>query len=233
MDESKDKPTGDWRKYNRWNRRDERMAELWVRGLVKYLRTMPGLNADSTVLDYGCGYFDAGLSIIDRVARVDGLDIEERTAEAARMRAAPWPSTRIYGNSADLSRESYDLIIANSVFQYLGNDEEVLQTLRLFRTLLKPEGRGEVLVGDLIPLTYSSVKDAFRSLWVACKHGMLYSMIVHLYKAAFKSDGLRLHQIAPDRFAQLSGEAGFRCERLPVNLTPSRQRYSCMLRPAE
>ncbi|MBX9582324.1 MAG: hypothetical protein K2X87_18630 [Gemmataceae bacterium] len=37
-----------------------------------------------------------------------------------------------------------------------------------------------------------------------------------------------LYQIDPGRVAQLAA-AGVDCERLPANLSPSRQRYSCLL----
>jgi hypothetical protein len=54
-------------------------------------------------------------------------------------------------------------------------------------------------------------------------------MVVHLYKAAVKPGGLQFCKIAPARLAQLAAAAGFRCERLQVNVTPSWQRYSCLL----
>ena len=216
----------DWRTYNSWNRRDEHMAELWVRGLVARLRDWPGLGKQDAVLDFGCGYFDVGLAIADRVGRVDGFDIDERTVEVARSRCA----SHITSDRSELPAATYDLIVANSVFQYLGNEAEVLETLKLFRSLLRPGGRGEVLLGDLIPPTYSSVKDAFRSIRVAFANGMLLSMTAHLWKAAMKGNGLKLLQISPERIAALSTDAGFDCERLAVNVTPSRQRYSCVLR---
>jgi SAM-dependent methyltransferase len=217
----------DWRTYNRWNRRDERMAELWVRDLVRYLNALPWLGPDRAVLDYGCGYFDVGLAVAHRVGRVDGFDIEERTVEHARQRAPV--GSRVFNHSEAIPQASYDLIVANSVFQYLGNDEGVLQTLKLFRSLLRPGGRGEVLLGDLIPLTYSSIKDGFRSLHVAGRNGMMAAMLVHLWKAAFKAGPLELHRIEPERLGELADAAGFDCRRLPKNLTPSRQRYSCLL----
>jgi SAM-dependent methyltransferase len=219
-----------WRTYHRWNRRDERMAQLWVRPLVKHLRTLPWLGADRAVLDYGCGYFDVGLAVADRFGRADGFDTDAGAVEVARTRAKLKPSSHVYGSTDDIPRATYDLIVANSVFQYLAGDDEVLRTLRLFRTLLRPGGRGEVLLGDLIPQRYSSAKDALRSIWVACQNGVVVSMAVHLWKAAFKGGGLDLNRIAPERIAELAAAAGFDCERLPVNVTPSRRRYSYLLR---
>jgi SAM-dependent methyltransferase len=220
----------DWQAYHKWNRRDERMAELWVRGLKRRLREWPGLDRRHAVLDYGCGYFDVGLAIADRVGRVDGFDPDARTVDMARGRAGVRSASFITSERSELPRAAYDLIVVNSVFQYLKNDGEVLDVFNLFHALLRPGGRGEVLLGDLIPPTYSSVKDAFRSLRVAFANGVLVSMVAHLWKAAMKGGGLNLFQIAPDRIAALASEAGFTCERLAVNVTPSRQRYSCVLK---
>ncbi|QDU23028.1 class I SAM-dependent methyltransferase [Urbifossiella limnaea] len=223
-----------WLGYHRWNRRDERMAELWVRDIVAHLRGLPWLGPNSAVLDFGCGYFDAGARLADRAGRVDGMDTDPHAVAVARTRAAGLPSV-IYGSAAHLPAASYDLIFANSVVQYLGGDAGVAETLALFRRLLKPDGRGVVVLADLIPTRYSKPLDACRSLWVATRNGVLPAMLVHLWKAARSPDGVVLHRIDERRMVELAAAAGFGCERLARNLTPSRRRYTCALtaRPGE
>lgn len=223
-------PTADaWRTYHQWNRRTTRMAELWVRDLVNYLRDLPWLGPDRALLDFGCGFFDAGIALADRVGRVDGIDIEPTALEVARSRAAG-TRCRFFGDCREVPRDTYDLIFASSVFQYLADEEEVLRTLRLFRTLLRHDGRREVLLVDLIPGRYSSVRDGLRSLWVATRHGVLAPMTAYLGRVALKGRGLPLLQLDPEQIAVLADTAGYDCERLPVNLTPSRQRYSVLLK---
>jgi SAM-dependent methyltransferase len=217
-----------WLRYHRWNRRDERMAELWARDVVAYLRACPWLGPGAAVLDFGCGYFDAGLALAGSVGRVDGIDTDPHAVAVARARA-PGGST-IAGDAAELPVAAYDLILANSVFQYLDGDAGVADTLALFRRLLRPGGPGVVVLADLIPTRYSKALDAGRSLWVAARHGVLPAMLVHLWKAARNPAGVRLHQIDPPRTAELAAAAGFACEILPTNLTPSRRRYTCVLR---
>jgi SAM-dependent methyltransferase len=219
-----------WLRYHRRNRRDERMAELWTRDVVAHLRGLPWLGPDRAVLDFGCGYFDAGLALADRAGRVDGIDTDPHAAAVARdrVRAAGVNST-IYASDAGLPAATYDLILANSVFQYLGDDAGVADTLALFRRVLKPGGRGVVLLADLIPTRYSKPLDACRSLGVAARNGVLPAMLAHLWKAARCPDGVPLHRIDPGRIAELAAAAGFACERLPRNLTPSRRRYTCVL----
>ena len=217
-----------WLRYHRWNRRDERMAELWVRDIVAHIRGLPWLGPDSAVLDFGCGYLDAGLAIADRVGRVDGFDTDPHAVAVARDRAAGRNAT-VTGSAAELPDATYDLIFANSVFQYLGDDAGVAETLARFRRLLKPDGRGVVVLADLIPTRYSKPLDACRSLWVATCNGVLPAMLIHLWKAARSADGVALHRIDPERIAESAAAAGFDYERLPRNLTPSRRRYSCVL----
>ena len=223
----------DWIEYNRWNRRDERMAELWVRDLVAWLSSAPELNETSTVLDFGCGYFDVGMAIARNVARVDGSEIEPRTVELARSRSAELPATRIFESGDAIQPGTYDFIVVNSVVQYFGGVEDLRKHLRLFHEWLKPGPRSAVLIADVIPPEYSAAKDALRSLRVALCNGMLPAMVRHLWKAAFKAEKMQLLRIGFEPLQALASEAGFTCERLNKNLTPSRRRYTCLFKRGE
>ena len=210
------------------NHRGSRLAITWARDLSNYLKSLPWLNAESSLLDFGCGYFDVGIALAERVGRIDGYDLDEFSRRVARTRTAQLPSVRILETSSELPSGGYDLIFANSVFQYLGNDAGIVETLKLFRTLLKPDGRGEVILADLIPRKYSSAMDAFRSLAVSVRHGFPLTMVRFLAKAALHRS--TLHQVDPARIAELAREAGFDCVKLPTNLSPSRRRYTCVLK---
>lgn len=219
----------DWAKYGRWNRRDERMAELWVRDVIAWVNGNGQITSNSVVLDYGCGYFDVGMALAPHVARVDGFDIEPDTIAAARMRVRSVPNAQIHDRRDDLPRASYDLVIVNSVLQYVP-EGELGDALTFMRGLLKPGGAA--LIADLIPRSYSPAKDALRSLWVALRSRLLLPMIMHISKAALKPDGLQLSRIDAAELSELASAARFRFERLERNLTPSRQRYSCLLKAA-
>ena len=218
----------DWQKYHKWNSRDRRMAAFWVRDLVKYLTAEPWFGPQTAALDFGCGYFDAGAALAVKAGRVDGVDIEADAVAVARGRAAGLPASDIYDAADAVPRGRYDVVFANSVFQYLGGDEGVADALRLCRELLRPGGAGKVVLADLIPRRYWPAGDALRSLWVAGRHGFLLPMAVYLGRAALGGTKA-LHRIDPERIAELAAAAGFDCERLPANLTPSRRRYTCVL----
>lgn len=217
-----------WVSYHTWNRRSERMAELWTRGVVGHVRAV--LPAGAAVLDFGCGFFDVGLAIADRAGRVDGIDPDPHAAGTARARvAAAGLNGSVFDAADDVPVGSYDLIVANSVLQYLADEATLAVTLARFRDWLRPGGQGTVVVADLIPERYSKWLDAGRSLAVSARHGVLTAMTAYLAKAALNAGGGKLLRVAPGRFAELAEAAGFACERLPRNLTPSRQRYSCVL----
>lgn len=219
-----------WTAYNDWNRRDERMAALWVRPLVEFLRGRPALIRGGVLLDYGCGYFDAGLAVTGLARRADGFDLDTQALRAAAARAPQ--TSRFYESETTIPREAYDVVVLNSVIQYFGTEQRLTEVLRTLRTLLHSEAPdAEVILADLVPQDYSAARDALRSVWHAGTNGCLKPMLVHLYKAATKPDGLDLLRVDPARLARLAEAAGFRVERLATNLTPSRQRYSMVLRP--
>ena len=210
------------------NHRGSRLAITWARDLSNHLKALPWLSADSSLLDFGCGYLHVGITLAERAGQLDGYDIDDFSRQVARSRTAHLPTVRIHETSSELPSGTYDLIFANSVVQYLGNDAGIVETLRLFRTLLKPDGRREVILADLIPKEYSSALDAFRSLAVSVRHGFPFTMVRFLAKAALHRG--TLHQVDPDRLAELARDAGFDCTVLPTNLSPSRRRYTCLLK---
>lgn len=220
----------DWGDYHATNGRTPRLAELWARPAIRHLREHPRLTPASAILDFGCGYFELGAALAPRVARMDGLEIDDVSRGLAQSRAAKIPNATIHSRSEDLPAVAYDLIVANSVFQYLESDADALRTLKLFRDWLKPDGLGEVLLIDLLPTRYSPHRDAMRSMWVAMRNGVPRAMARFLWKAATHPHRRQWWKIDPPRLGELAAEAGFTCESLPRNLTPSLQRHTCRLR---
>ena len=184
------------------------------------------------ILDYGCSHFDLGAALQGRCAQIDGYDINGKILAFARERLPKKTNSRLYGTeSPSLPESFYDVIVVNSVFQYLTDSAELEQTLSLFKKLLRSDGGGKVVISDLIPKNYSASRDAFRSLYVATVHGMFWPMLQHLYKAATKPSDFKLLAYSKEEVAAASAKAGFATTFLRKNLTPSLQRYSCVLNP--
>lgn len=206
------------------------MAELWIRPLAAFLRDRPAVKRGGALLDYGCGYFDAGLAVAGRASRIDGFDLDARALRAAAARAPA--HARFFEDEAAIPRDSYDVVVLNSVVQYFGTEARLGEVLKTLRSLLRSGTTdAEVVLSDLIPPTYNAALDAGRSLWHAGLNGCLRPMLVHLYKAATKPEGLDLLKVDAARLEAMARDAGFEVERLSRNLTPSRQRYSVVLRP--
>ena len=221
----------DWNAYNRWNQRHRGMSELWVRELVAWLVAENVAGAHSNVLDYGCSWFDVGAALAARVRRVDGFDIDPAAVAAARQRMAGCSHVTLFDAVAQIPMRTYDVIVVNSVLQYMRDEAEVATFLRQARDWLV-SARATIVVSDVIPPQYSPARDAVDSLAVALRHGLLWPMLTHLRKAARMPAGHGRLRLAPETMTRLALSAGFACELLDRNLTPSKRRFTCRLRPS-
>jgi 2-polyprenyl-3-methyl-5-hydroxy-6-metoxy-1,4-benzoquinol methylase len=99
---------------------------------------------DRTVVDYGCGDGVFARLLLERGARVVGLDIDAAMVEAAkRMLLAKWPATQLMLGGVEalskLGAGSADTLIALNVLAYLDTKEEERFYAEAFR-VLKPGG---------------------------------------------------------------------------------------------
>jgi hypothetical protein len=122
------------------------------------------------------------------------------------------------------------VIVVNSVIQYMNSQSELDAFFDLCRSLLRTDGKKSILIADIIPQGYSPYLDALESLRVALNHGFFLEMLLHLIKSAINGHGTRLTRHDQKAFDELARGRGFRPHFLPENLTPSRRRYTCLLR---
>ncbi|OYW61305.1 MAG: SAM-dependent methyltransferase [Bosea sp. 12-68-7] len=176
--------------------------------------------SDAVVLDHGCGEaLDAG--------RVAGHCGKLYLCEAA-------PSVRdklraMLGGKANVSVVSpeevealpdatLDLVVANSLIQYLSRDE-LVALLATWRGKLRPGGR--LVVADIIPPDVSPLTDASQLLAFAWRGGFLTAALAGLVRTAFSDYrklraqyGLSTYRI--DDITGLIAAAGFE------NVTPAK-----------
>lgn len=139
---------------------------------------------EASVLDHGCG---EALSA-DLVAAASGRLIlcEAAPSVRDRLRAS-------FGHVANLSvvspeevealpEASLDLVVANSLIQYL-KTEELKQLLVLWRGKLKPGG--ELIVADVIPPNLSALTDATELLGFAWRGGFFFAALRGLVRTVF------------------------------------------------
>src|SRR3954453_8642045 len=142
----------DWKSF--WNTAhsiyvNDRHKDVHYRTIAKQIADfVPGPKA--RVLDYGCGeavHADLVAAVASEVVLCDSAEIV-RAALAQRFAGNPRITVLSPTDVEGLPDRSFDLIVSNSVVQYL-TMTEVEQMLALWRRLLAPGGT--LIVADVIP----------------------------------------------------------------------------------
>ena len=177
---------------------------------------------DAAMLDYGCGEADTAAELAGRCGKLYLFD----TADAVRARLAQKHAgdERIMlidePGLADVPDASLDLIVVNSVLQYLG-EAELVSILDFARTKLKPSGR--LALGDVIPTDANAVSDTLALLDFAFKGGFLFAALIGLVRTALSDyrklrDRLGLTRYTQAQMLELLQKNGFAAQRAPKNI---------------
>jgi ubiquinone/menaquinone biosynthesis C-methylase UbiE len=181
---------------------------------------VPG--AKARVLDYGSGEAIHA----DRVAAVAGevllCDAAASVRAALAQRFAADPRIRVLAPEEieKLPDESFDLIVSNSVMQYL-TPAELDRTLALWHRLM---AKGATLiVGDVIPPDAGALTDVTALLRYAAANGFLAAALIGLVRTALSPYSRLRSRIGVTRYTQAAfteklNSAGFTAERLARNL---------------
>jgi ubiquinone/menaquinone biosynthesis C-methylase UbiE len=182
------------------------------------------------VLDHGCG---EALHADEIAARCGELLLCEaaptvRARVAERFKGEP----KIHALSPEkvekLPDASLDLIVANSLLQYLKRDE--LETmLANWKRILKPGG--ELVVADILPHQQSMAKDALSLLSFAARNGFFIAAVFGLVRTLFSDYGkirakLGVSQYSEQEMLSILRGAGFKAERLAKNFGHNQQRMA-------
>jgi ubiquinone/menaquinone biosynthesis C-methylase UbiE len=210
----------------------DRHKALHASGLAgDFRRHIP--SAQSAVLDFGCGE----ALYAEEVSRSCGTLTLSDAAPAVRAKVAERVRDRanIVVQSAEetaaMPDASFDLIVVNSVAQYLTVDQ-LAGFLPGWRRMLKPDGR--LVLADIIPPGVSPVTDATALLSFAWKGGFVGAALAGLVKTALSDYrkirgelGFTMHTEA-DLLALLARN-GFRGERARPNFghNQARMTFSC------
>jgi ubiquinone/menaquinone biosynthesis C-methylase UbiE len=192
---------------------------------------------DAVVLDYGCGealYAEdvarvcAKLVCSDAAPAVRGK-LSERVAGIGTIEVQSSEQTEVMADG------SFDLIVVNSLLQYL-TLEQLSPLLALWRRLLKSHGR--LVIADVIPPDVSPVTDATALLTFAIKGGFVGAALAGLVRTALSDYrklrgelGFTMHG-EYDFLAMLSRH-GFTAERVHPNFGHNQARMTFMAKVAE
>ena len=182
--------------------------ELIARDIVGYI-TSP----DAVVLDYSCG---EALSAA-KVAAACGQLILAEPAPGVRGRliARFAPMTKIRVRSLDdvrkMPKESIDLVVMNSVAQYMTPDEFDAALANL-RRILKPSGR--LVLGDILKPEIGMATDVFALLRFAAKHGFLKDALKGLASTALSDYRQLRTRVGLQRYSERRDQRETRRNRL-------------------
>lgn len=183
------------------------------------IRVLP--HRDARVLDHGCGEaLHAG-----SVAAVSGgltlCDAAPTLRARMGQRFASEPKIKVLspGEVENLPDGSFDLVVANSLAQYL-RPVDLGKLIVLWRRLLKPDGR--LILADIITPTQTAATDASALLRFAAANGFLLDAVSGLARTFF-SDYRKLRaELGLTRYAEaeligLLRDNGLAAERLTPN----------------
>ena len=197
---------------------------------------VPGPGA--RVLDYGCGealHADLVAAVASEVALSDTADTVRATM-AQRFAANPRIKVLAPKDVESLPDKSFDLIVSNSVVQYL-TAIELVQLLALWRRLLAPGGT--LIVADVIPPDVGKLSDVIALFHLAAQNGFLLAALAGLVRTAVSPyrklrSTLGIAQYTEAAFMAKLTAAGYAAERLPRNLehNPARMTFRARLLPA-
>lgn len=146
--------------------------------------------ADAVILDHGCGEALYAETVAAGCGRLILCEAAPTVREKLTRRLRDHERIEVIRADGVLSiaDASLDLVIANSLIQYLSR-EEFSELLSLWRRKLKPSG--SLILADVIPPDVSPATDALALLRFAWRGGFLGAAIVGLAKTAL-SDYRRL-----------------------------------------
>jgi SAM-dependent methyltransferase len=190
---------------------------------------------DAVVLDHGCGEALSANRVAARCAKLylcDGAPVvRQRLQERFRndLRIAVVAPEEIDG----LPDASLDLVVANSLLQYLSLDE-LRGLLRTWRAKLKPNGR--LVLADVIPPDISPLTDARALLAFAWKGGFVARALAGLVRTALSDyrkirGELGLSQYEESEMIELLADMGYAAERRRPNLGHNQARMTFVARP--
>ena len=182
------------------------------------------------VLDHGCGEALYAEAVAGRCSRLILCEAAPKICLALAQRLAGLPNVQVIDpvGIEQIAPGSLDLIIVNSVLQYLSR-AELEALLDAWRVCLAPQGR--LVIADVIPPGVSPLTDAVALLRFARRGGFLMPALGGLVRTAFsdygrirKSLGFSMYREA--EYVELLGRHGLSAQRVLPNFGHNQARMT-------
>ena len=191
--------------------------EVIARDIIGYINS-----PDTVVLDYACGEALSAAKIAATCAML--ILAEPAPGVRGRLIARFAPNTKIRVRSLDdlrnMQERSIDLVVMNSVVQYM-TAEELDAALVVIKRLLKPTGR--LVLGDILRPEIGMPTDVYALLRFAAKHGFLKDALKGLLSTALSDYRQLRSRIGLQRYSEADiaaklARVGLSATRAPFNI---------------
>jgi len=204
--------------------------QIIARDIIGYISS-----PDSVVLDYACGEALFAAKVADACAKL--YLAEPAPGVRGRLIARFAPNTKIRVRSLDDLRkmdEAVDLVVMNSVAQYMTPDE-LDSALAVVRRLLKPNGR--LVLGDILRPEVGMARDVLALLKFARTHGFLKDALYGLASTALSDyrqlrTRVGLQRYGENEMIEKLARAGFSTTRAHQNIGHNPWRMTFVARHA-
>ena len=213
---------------------NDRHRDVHYRDVALEIRSLVPAPA-ATVVDYGCGEATAAHLVAQACGRLilsDGAPAV-RHKLSARFKDNPKIAVRAPEEVAALPPGSVDLIVLNSVAQYL--DRAAFDDLLArFRRLLAANGR--LVVGDVIPPHTSAATEIAALMTLAWRNGFVGAALLGLVRTLFSDyralrGKLGLTHYTEAEMLDALARAGFSAHRRYPNLEHNQERMTFVAVP--
>ena len=176
---------------------------------------------DAVVLDYGCGEAHYAADVAAHCRQLYLCEAAPGLRQALARRVGVLRNVAVLAPSEveGFPEGTFDLVVANSLVQYLTRDD-LRALLGVWRRKLKPTG--VLVVADVIPPDVSPLKDAGALLRFGWSGGFLLAALAGLVRTALSDYrkirmqlGLSMYTEAD--FAALLADQGFPADRVHPN----------------
>ena len=191
--------------------------EVIARDIIGYINS-----PDTVVLDYACGEALSAAKVAGACAML--ILAEPAPGVRGRLIARFAPNTKIRVRSLDdlrnMQERSIDLVVMNSVVQYM-TAEELDAALPVIKRLLKPTGR--LVLGDILRPEIGMPTDVYALLRFAAKHGFLKDALKGLLSTALSDYRQLRSRIGLQRYSEADiaaklARVGLSATRAPFNI---------------
>jgi SAM-dependent methyltransferase len=188
------------------------------------------LHSSTRVLDFGCGFGFVASALAPRVGSVAAWDPSPRMRSRAAVLLKPHANARLIDLPQAVTEERFDLILVNSVAQYMMS-HEFDAWLERWRDLLEKSGR--LVLSDLLPPAHKTWPDIVDILRFSARRRILMRTIRESVVEVGRYTRTRAVQplvcIGRDDLCRRAGAAGFTVVFMERNLTHLTRRTTALL----